>query len=127
EGGCVINISSVLAKRSKPAGIMYSTLKAGLERMTEMLAFELEPKRIRVNAIRLGAVPGYAFMRETLKRLPSEAAQRMCAEILPQHHEVADRTAELGRRGRPEDVAELVCFIASERAAYMSGSVVPLD
>lgn len=128
NGGSVVNISSVLSQRTGREGdLMYSLLKAALERMTEAVAVEFAPKGVRANAIRVGSVPGYAFMRRELERLPVEAARRLYAEVMPLHYEAADHNAELGRRGCPEDIAELVCFLASPRAAYMTGSILPMD
>lgn len=108
-GGCIINMSSGGATRSHRGMVAYDASKGGVEALTRALALELAPYRIRVNSV----VPGLIVTR-------------------PEHAEpVADQrrnqTVPLGRGGTPADLAGPTVFLASEDAAYMTGSTVVVD
>ncbi len=108
-GGCIINMSSGGATRSHRGMVAYDASKGGVEALTRALALELAPYGIRVNAI----VPGLIVTR-------------------PEHAEpVADerraQTVPMGRGGTPADLAGPAAFLASEDAAYMTGSTVVVD
>ncbi len=108
-GGCIINMSSGGATRSHRGMVAYDASKGGVEALTRALALELAPYAIRVNSL----VPGLIVTR-------------------PEHAEpVADerraQTVPLGRGGRPSDLAGPAAFLASEDAAYMTGTTVVVD
>jgi 3-oxoacyl-[acyl-carrier protein] reductase len=107
--GCIINMSSGGATRSHRGMVAYDASKGGVEALTRALALELAPYGIRVNSL----VPGLIVTR-------------------PEHAEpVADQrrneTVPLGRGGTPADLAGPAAFLASEDAAYMTGSTVTVD
>lgn len=127
QRGSIVNISSVRVCRPGPKNILYPVTKAALENLTMVLAMELGPKGVRVNAIRVGTVPGTAFMREALEKLPAETARQMMEDILP-HHWAADRSlSTTGRAGYPQDIAEAVAFLASSKAEFFNAAILPLE
>lgn len=116
EGGVVINISSIHARRAFPESTVYACSKAALVALTRNLALELAPRRIRVNAI----CPGYIDTRlweEHLRRSPDAA--RIASEISALH--------PLGRRGQPADVGDAALFLASEHSAFITGTDLVVD
>jgi NAD(P)-dependent dehydrogenase (short-subunit alcohol dehydrogenase family) len=116
EGGAIVNISSIHAKRAFPASIAYACSKAGLLALTRNLALELADRRIRVNAI----CPGYIDTRLWDEYLSHQ----------PNPDEVAARTAALhplGRRGVAEDVAAAAVYLVSDSASFVTGTELVVD
>lgn len=108
-GGCIVNMSSGGATKSHRGMVAYDASKGGVEALTRALALELAPYGIRVNCV----VPGLIVTR-------------------PEHAEPeADRkradTVPLGRGGTPDDLAGPTVFLASDDAAYMTGSKIVVD
>lgn len=112
KGGCIINISSVHQLIPKPLYVPYATAKAGVEMMTKTLALELAEDNIRVNVVAPGAIE--TDMNEELKE--DEAELRRVLMRIP-----------IGRIGTPEEVANVVEFLASDRASYITGSTFFVD
>lgn len=110
EWGRIINISSVVGIVGNAGQSNYAASKGGLIAFTKSLARELGSRNITVNAV----APGFIVTGMTDK-LPSESKEAMLATI------------PLQRFGQPEDVAELVAFLASERAGYITGQVIAID
>jgi 3-oxoacyl-[acyl-carrier protein] reductase len=108
--GCIVNLSSVLAGKPGPGNAVYAGSKGFVEAFTRALAVEVGRKGIRVNAVAPGVIE--TSMSRAVRALAGAELQ----ERVP-----------LGRFGRPEEVAELVAFLASDRAAYISGAVLPVD
>ena len=113
KSGAIINISSVAGKAPNepmPTGAHYNASKAGIINLTQKLARELAPLGIRINAI----APG---------RIATPLAKLASKEI---NQIMLDRTP-MGRFGTPEEIADLVLFLASERSGYITGETVNIN
>lgn len=110
QGGRIINISSVSGLAGLPGQTNYSASKAGIIGFTKALAKELGGRNITVNAI----APGF-FLTD----LTADLNQETVDWIL--------QTAPLGRMGELPEVAYLVSFLASDKAAYITGEVIRVD
>ena len=109
-GGRILNFSSVLALAGFPGQTAYAASKAGILGLTRVWARELGPRGITVNCL----VPGYI---ETAMNNAAAAEFRRA---------VVARTA-LRRLGTPDDVARVCLFLASEDAAFVTGTAIPVD
>ena len=112
KGGCIINISSVHQLIPKPLYVPYAASKAGIEMMTKTMALELARDDIRVNVVAPGAIA-----TDMNHELEVDKAER---------DRVLNRIP-LGRIGAPEEVANVVEFLASDRASYVTGSAFFVD
>jgi NAD(P)-dependent dehydrogenase (short-subunit alcohol dehydrogenase family) len=107
-GGSIVNISSISAGRPAPTIAAYGAAKAGLDSLTTSLAMEWAPK-VRVNAIDVGL----CRTEQTDDHYGDDAS---VAAI--------ERTIPIGRMARPEEVGNVVAFLASDLASYVSGATV---
>src|SRR5919202_1926320 len=112
KGGCIINISSVHQIIPKPHYVPYATSKAGIEMMTKTMALELAQDNIRVNAVAPGAIE--TDMNQELKE--DKAELNTVLKRIP-----------LRRIGTPEEIADMVEFLASDKASYVTGSTFFVD
>mgnify|MGYP001494946810 CR=1 FL=1 len=110
EMGRIINISSVVGVQGNAGQVNYSSSKAGLLGMTKSLAREFGGKGITVNAV----APGY-IITEMTKDL-SEEVKKAYLDSIP-----------LKRGGTPEDIANVIAFLVSEDASYITGQVIHVD
>lgn len=118
--GSICNISSYFADRMLPGrpSTVYSMTKGGLDSLTKALAFELGPLGVRVNAIAPGTVES-ALVRGNLERLDPAAREKFFDSV---------RTIyPLGRIGQPAEIAPMAVFLASPGAAWITGTVFPVD
>jgi NAD(P)-dependent dehydrogenase (short-subunit alcohol dehydrogenase family) len=114
--GNVVNVSSVTGLRAFPGVLAYCVSKAGVDQLTRCAALELAAKGVRVNAVNPGVV-----VTEIHKR------GGMNDEKYAGFLEHSKTTHPLGRVGRPEEVAELILFLASDRAAWVTGATYSID
>src|SRR5437868_6821387 len=111
-GGSIVNISSVHEDVAFPGFTPYCSAKGGMRMMMRNAALELAPLKIRVNNIAPGAI-ATPINQATLQ--DPEKVKELNA-IIP-----------LGRVGKPEEVAQVALFLASERASYVTGSTYYVD
>jgi len=114
--GNVVNVSSVNGLRSFPGVLAYCVSKAAVDQLTRCAAIELAPLGVRVNAVNPGVT-----VTNLHRRSGMDEAQY--AAFL----ERSKTTHPLGRPGRPDDVAALIVFLASDRAGWMTGETIPVD
>lgn len=107
-GGTIINISSVQGASPIPGGAVYCATKAAVNAITISLAAELGPRKIRVNAV----APGFTMTDKMKAKVPEEAKQEITKDT------------PLGRLGTPEEIAEVVGFLASDAARWITGQVI---
>ena len=108
--GRIVNISSVVGQIGNPGQANYSASKAGIMGFTKSVARELASRNVTVNAV----APGF-IETEMTAQLPEKAKEAFLAQI------------PLGRAGQPEDVAQVVKFLISEEASYITGQVIHLN
>jgi NAD(P)-dependent dehydrogenase (short-subunit alcohol dehydrogenase family) len=110
-GGSIVNFSSVGSLNADPlVSIVYGAAKAGINSLTKGFAAQFGPQGVRVNAV----LPGFT-LSEKNQGLPPEIAERL------------NNKAALARAGRPDEVAQAVTFLASDRASFISGVILPVD
>jgi len=107
-GGSIINISAGSGERSSPGGAAYSVSKGAINSLTKQAAADLAPE-IRVNGIISGLVGTPLGQKDMGNRQPEY-------DSIP-----------LRRIGRPEDVAEAAVFLASDKASYITNTILPVD
>ena len=116
-GGVIVNTASVQGLQSAPGVSAYAASKGGILSLTRQLALEYAADGIRVLAINPGAIDtpmadeAIAFLRQDKEKMLEEWA----------------KAHPLGRVGQPEDVAEVVLFLAGDRASFMTGEYVNVD
>jgi 3-oxoacyl-[acyl-carrier protein] reductase len=109
-GARIINIASISGLMGNPGQANYSASKAGVIGLTRTVAKELASRQVTVNAV----APGF---------IATEMAQALGESTL---EEIKKRTP-LGRLGDPQDVADLVLFLASDAASFITGTVIRVD
>ncbi len=114
--GNIVNVSSVAGSRSFPNVLSYCVSKAAVDQLTRCAALELASKNIRVNTVNPGVVISNLHKRGGM----SEDAY---ADFLVN----SQNTHPLGRVGEPEEIADLIYFLASEKAAWITGANYAID
>lgn len=109
DGGSIVSVSSALATQPMPAQVVYAATKGAIESATRVLAQELGPRKIRVNAV----APG-----------PTET------DLLPLNDNVRgfiNSKTPLGRVGQPIDIAKVINFLVSDAGAWITGQIIGTD
>lgn len=114
--GNIVNVSSVTGLRAFPGVLAYCVSKAALDQLTRCASLELAAKGVRVNAVNPGVV-----VTEIHKR------GGMNDEAYAAFLEHSKTTHPLGRTGRPEEIASLVLFLASDQASWITGGTYSID
>lgn len=112
-GGCFVNMASVTGVVGSPGQVAYSSTKGAVITITKSAAKELAPMNIRVNAVAPGIVRTERF--EELYEVTGDKINERIEKIA------------LGRLGTPQDIANAVSFLASDRASYISGQILGVD
>jgi 2-dehydro-3-deoxy-L-rhamnonate dehydrogenase (NAD+) len=110
EAGRIVNIASIAGKEGNPTLVPYSTAKAGVIGLTKALAKEVATKGIAVNAVAPAVIE-----TDILKQMTKETVDFLIAKI------------PMGRVGRPEEVAALVAWLASDECSFSTGAVYDLS
>ncbi len=112
-GGCFVNMASITGVVGSPGQVAYSSTKGAIITITKSAAKELAPLKIRVNAVAPGIVKTERF--EELYEATGDKINERIEKIA------------LGRLGTPQDIANAVSFLVSDRASYISGQILGVD
>jgi NAD(P)-dependent dehydrogenase (short-subunit alcohol dehydrogenase family) len=113
KSGCIVNLSSVAGGRGFAGGASYAASKAGVELATRSCAHEYSRDGIRINAVAPGLIE--TPMAERMRDMDPAMYDQMVAAM------------PYGRAGRPQEAAEAVLFLASERASFVNGEILVAD
>ncbi len=114
--GNIVNVSSVAGTRSFPNVLAYCVSKAGIDQLTRCTALELGAKGIRVNAVNPGVVVTNLHKRGGMEDSAYDAFLEHSRETHP-----------IGRPGTPDEIAELIYFLASDKASWITGATYEID
>jgi len=110
KSGSIINLTSIIGRFGREGQSVYASSKAAIIGLTMSAAKELAPKGIRVNAVAPGLI-------ET----------DMTKQLSPDQHREALSGIKMGRAGDPTEVAQVILFLASDMASYVTGQVIGVD
>jgi NAD(P)-dependent dehydrogenase (short-subunit alcohol dehydrogenase family) len=114
DASAIVNLASISGLVGLPSQAAYCATKGAIVQLTRQLAVEFAPQGVRVNAV----APGAILTPFLLDALPPDA-EPILADIAASH--------PLGRNSQPAEIAEVVAFLASDRAGFMTGAIVPVD
>lgn len=107
DGGSIVNVSSVVSESPVPGSAIYSATKGAVDTLSQALALELAPRKIRVNTVAPGGVD-------------TEGARALGIPDSDFGADIVSRTP-LGRLGQPDDIAKVAVFLASDDSAWLTG------
>ncbi|MFQ6126001.1 MAG: SDR family oxidoreductase [Candidatus Heimdallarchaeota archaeon] len=119
--GRIINMTSVSVKQPIDNLLLSNTVRSGVIGLTKSLSNELGPYNITVNSV----APGYTLTKR-LRDIAQKLAEETNRSLEDQLKEMA-KDVPLGRVGQPEEIANLVVFLASEKASYITGTTIQVD
>jgi NAD(P)-dependent dehydrogenase (short-subunit alcohol dehydrogenase family) len=114
--GSIVNVSSVTGLRAFPGVLAYCVSKSGVDQLTRCAALELAPKGVRVNAVNPGVVVSNLHRRGGMN-------EESYAAFL----EHSKQTHPIGRPGEPPEIADLIFFLASPQAGWITGETISID
>ena len=114
--GNIVNVSSVAGTRSFPNILAYAVSKAAIDQLTRCSALELAPKGVRVNAVNPGVVVTNIHKRGGMEDVAYDAFLEHSKETHP-----------IGRVGNPQEIAELIYYLASDKASWITGATYEID
>jgi NAD(P)-dependent dehydrogenase (short-subunit alcohol dehydrogenase family) len=114
--GSIVNVSSVTGLRAFPGVLAYCVSKAGMDQLTRCAALEMAPHGVRVNAVNPGV---------TISNLHRRSG--MTEDAYAAFLERSKDTHPLGRAGQPEEIADLIWFLASAHAGWITGETISID
>lgn len=112
-GGAIVNISSNASLRGQPFNAAYAVAKGGVNVLTQSAAAEYGLKGIRINAVSPGVIRTPGLERYFLE--------------WPEKAEGLKKKAVMNRLGEPEEIAEVVCFLSSDKASFITGQILSVD
>lgn len=112
-GGSIVNVTSIEAHRASPGFAVYAAMKAALAQLTQSLALELAPRRIRVNAVAPDAIP-------------TPGGEPAAAAVGNPGHDAYQHKVPLGL-GHPDDFAAVVVFLAGDLSRFVTGTTIHCD
>ncbi len=119
--GRIVHITSLVAKQPTPLLTISSTLRAGLSALTKTMATEFGPDNVLVNAL----LPGHVMTDRQVHL--AEVRARQDGTTVEDYFEKANASIPVRRLGRPEEVGDVIAFLCSERASYLTGSSIQVD
>jgi NAD(P)-dependent dehydrogenase (short-subunit alcohol dehydrogenase family) len=116
RAGAIVNVSSIQAVAAFPRYFVYGAAKAAILQVTRSVAVDYGPFGIRCNSVLPGTIDTPMLDQTMRTDIPREEAVRLEGELHP-----------LGRVARPEEIAEVVAFLLSDRSSFLSGAAIPVD